>query len=284
MDDISEVQSPVKLALHPGGVLYVGTFYTLLFVLGPVSLGLSLWKIWQERATERLYFWVASTFGLVLLATQIRLQYFGSFALFLPPLYFVDEWARTRVKHPAIVWGAVTAVFVVASMPGLKMRMFARLPVAGEPYYDVTRGIYPSLSKACAVSPGLVLANPNDGHYVRYHTECSVIANNFLVTKLQERKTREENDLLRLPASQLAERAPNVKYVYVRRDALFSQSESGELLLMPRGDPRKPDLPLVEELLTTPVEKLPPGYALLGQEGPDVAPYARVFALRHAPQ
>src|SRR6185295_12476614 len=102
----------------------------------------------------------------------------------------------------------------------------------------------------CAASPGVVLANPNDGHYLRYHTQCSVIANNFLVTKLQERKTREENDLLRLTSTQLATQAPPyVKYVYVRRDAIFAQDEHGSLLLLPHGDPNQPDLPLVEELL-----------------------------------
>ncbi|MEJ0038799.1 MAG: hypothetical protein WDO68_22445 [Gammaproteobacteria bacterium] len=282
MDDISEVQSPLKMALQPGGILYVGSFYTLLFVLAPVSLGVSLWKAWEDRAPERRYFWVASAFGLVLLAFQLRLQYFGSFALFIPLLYVIDEWTRVRARSPVIVWGTVTVLLAIASVPGFTMRIFQREVLAGDPYYDVTRDIYPKLAKACAASPGVVLANPNDGHYLRYHTQCSVIANNFLVTKMQEQKTREENELLRLPAVQLAAKAPSVKYVYVRRDSLFGSDEKGQLVLMPRGDPRDPDPPLVNELLTTSVEKLPPGFRLLAQEGPDVAPYARAFALEPA--
>jgi hypothetical protein len=281
MDDIAEVQSPAQFALQPGGILFVGALYTLLLLLWPVSLGASLWKLWHETAPERRYFWIASIFGLVLLSMQLRLQYFGSFALSLPLLCVVDDWARERAKRPLLVWGAAVLVFVVASVPGFRTRLFVREAVAGEPYYDVTRDMYPVLAKACAASPGLVLANPNDGHYLRYHTKCSVIANNFLVTKLQERKTREENDLLRLPAKQLAQHAPNVNYVYVRRDSMFAQNEAGEIVLMPFGDPKKPDLPLVQELLTTPADKLPSNFKLLAQDGPDVAPYARAFALAH---
>ena len=281
MDDISEVQSPVKLALQPGGILYVGSFYTLLFFLGPVSFVLSAWRAWQDQAPERRYFWLASVFGLVLLATQLRLQYFGSFALFLPLLYVIDEWTRVRAGHPALVWLAAVMVLGVSSVPGFTLRLFSRETLAGDPYYEVTRELYAPLAKACAASPGVVLANPNDGHYVRFHTNCSVIANNFLVTKLQERKTREENELLKLPAAEVAAHAPEVKYLYLRRDSLFGSSEKGELVLMPRGDPNHPDLPLIQELLTTPVDKLPPGYKLLAQGGPDVAPYARVFALEH---
>jgi hypothetical protein len=211
----------------------------------------------------------------------MRLQYYGSFALFLPLLYVIDEWARVRAKSPAIVWGATTVLLAVTSVPGFTMRMFEQQVVSGDPYYDVNRDIFPPLAKACAASPGVVLANPNDGHYIRYHSQCSVIANNFLVTKQQERKTREENDLLRLPASQVAAKAPYVKYVYVRRDSMFGSTQDGALVLLPLGDPRDPDLPLVQELLTTPLVKLPPEYTLLVQEGPDASPYARLFALQH---
>jgi len=161
----------------------------------------------------------------------------------------------------------------------LTMRMFAREVVSGDPYYDVTRNIYAPLAAACAAAPGTVLANPNDGHYLRYHTQCSVIANNFLVTQFQELKTREENELLSLPAAQLAARAPDVKYVYVRRNSLFVSLPDGQLAVMPRGDPKHPDRPLVDELLKAPADQLPPGFRLLAQEGPDVAPYARAFAL-----
>lgn len=279
MDDISEVQSPVKLAIQPGGVLYVGSLYTLMFVLGPVSLALSLWKAWTDRALERRYFWLASAFGLVLLATQIRLQYFGSFALFVPLLYVIDEWTRVRAKVPALIWAAATVLLALSSLPGFTMRLLAREVVSGDPYYDVTRTIYSPLAAACAAAPGIVLANPNDGHYLRYHTQCSVIANNFLVTKFQELKTREENELLSLPATQLISHAPGVKYVYVRRDSLFVSLPDGQLAVAPRGDPKRPDRPLVDELLRTPANQLPPGFRLLAQEGPDVAPYARAFAL-----
>jgi hypothetical protein len=280
MDDISEVQSPLKLALNPGGILYVSSFYTLLFLLAPISLALSLWKAWHERAPERRYFWLASIFGLVLLAAQMRLEYFGSFALFLPLLYVLDEWARTSAKSPHLIWGVTTVLLAAAAVPGFTMRLFEHQVVSGDAYYDVNRDIFPSLSKACTESPGVVLANPNDGHYIRFHSACSVIANNFLVTKQQERKTREENDLLRLPAADLPGKAPFVKYVYVRRDSMFASTPDGALVLMPRGDPNDPDLPLVQELLSTPADKLPPAYRLLQQNGPEQTPYSRLFALQ----
>ena len=62
--------------------------------------------------------------------------------------------------------------------------------------------------QACAEDPGVVLADTNAGHYIRYFTDCSVIANNFLLTEQQFQKADEVYRLFALPHEQLTRQAP----------------------------------------------------------------------------
>jgi hypothetical protein len=78
------------------------------------------------------------------------------------------------------------------------------------------RPIFDPLRKACAANPGIVLSDADSGHYIRYYTECSVIADNFLLTAQHMQKVDEAERLFSLPAAELAQAAPYVKYVLVR--------------------------------------------------------------------
>ena len=52
------------------------------------------------------------------------------------------------------------------------------------------------MAEACRRAPGAVLAAPSVGHYVRFHTDCGVIANNFLTTSQHLRKIALARQLL----------------------------------------------------------------------------------------
>ena len=135
---------------------------------------------------------------------------------------------------------------------------------SNDPYYALTFDIYPELARQCAAHPGVTLASPDDGDYIRYHTPCAIIANNFLLTPLHERKIREVRDLMNQPAEELLEAgSSNCATSNVRRDTLFRGNARGGLDYRPGGYPEIPDLPLVRELIEAPADRLPPRFRLV---------------------
>jgi hypothetical protein len=286
MGEISEVQSPLKLWRDSNSFDYVSSIYTHLLLLVPVTALLCAWKIWKEREPARLVFWIASLAGVTLLTMQLRLQYFGSFALYLPWILLLEdfsrtEWARTRSIKPEYVWAATGVALIFAYSNGLQHYLFERHALAGDPYYGLTRPVYTPFAAACREHPGIVLAEPNDGHYIRFHTNCPVIANNFLVTARQAERTKHERELLGMTAAQVYERAPEVSYVFVRNNALFYSLPDGSLEFAPDGVEGYPEYALVNELLRADRENLPAHYRVVGELKADDAkwPYARVFAI-----
>ena len=281
MDQISEVQSVLGL-LQQGGLSSLVGSYSLLLLLAPFTMVLSAWQLWREERPERALLWIASMLGIVMLLMQLRLHYFGSFALFVPWLLLLEDTLRVRPERKSVARLAVAGALLIALIPGLKARVTSHHVAADDPYYDATRQLYPTMTEACAHHPGTVLANVFDGHYIRYHTGCAVIANPFLLTPLHERKFREAQALMDLTPEQLLKQAPQLSYVYVRRDSLFSIDANGSIILTPGGDPNTPDAPLVQALLAAPTNAPPPGFRLLREMTfGDLSelPYARLFAI-----
>ena len=107
MDKISEVQSVWELWRRSQSLGYVSDLYTYLVFLVPVTALLCAWRLWREADAARCVMWIASVFGLILLVMQLRLQYFGSFALYLPWLVLLDNRSRTggKTEHlPGSPW------------------------------------------------------------------------------------------------------------------------------------------------------------------------------------
>ena len=63
---------------------------------------------------------------------------------------------------------------------------------AGDPDFQDSRPILGDAAASLREEPGIVLADNDAGHYIRYYTECSVIANNFLLTRQHEEKIRRD--------------------------------------------------------------------------------------------
>jgi len=286
MDRISEVQSIWQMWHETRSFAYVVQLYTYLLCLLPLTGALCLWNVVRDHDLPRSLFWISCIFGLALLTMQLRLQYFGSFALYLPWLVFLDQRLADSTSHrrikPAHLWAIAALSLAVAYGPGVRVNFTAKPAVAGEPNYAVTRPIYATFARACEQHPGVALANPDDGHYVRFHTTCSVIGNNFLVTEQDAQKVKFTRELMSLPAADVARAAPYVRYVYVRRDTMFFVTPDGQLEFAPGDYPTLPELPLVRELLNADVSRLPPGFHLIDElrvSGPNQIPYARLFAI-----
>ena len=128
-------------------------------------------EAWQERATAACSSGCAASCGLALLITQLRLHYFGSFALYLPWLVLAQSviarwhassasWSCCRVARPA------AGVLAARRVTSCAWRGAGRRPTTSARCGRSSR----TCSKACAQDPGIVLADNDAGHYIRYYT------------------------------------------------------------------------------------------------------------------
>lgn len=229
---------------------YSGLVFTL-----PLVMMVSAWLTVRTYCPDRIYFYVFTLFGGAMLLAQYRFHTFGSFALYLPMLLW---WQRTLNTKPGIgSWSVLAVVLIAAYIPAFgKLRV---VPVPGFSYdYVATRSVYPPLTRACETQPGVVLAEHNYGHYIRFHSDCAVIANNLILTQQSREKIRQTQELFALQPADLRDRAPWIGYVLATRlDNVFDESIS-------RAEARDMNPGLRRALLFEP-PPYPEGYRLLHQ-------------------
>lgn len=274
---ISEMMSVRRLAGYYG-LAWLGTYYSNLIWLLPLTVLICAFKLYQERRSPRLLFWITSLMGLTLLALQARMQYFGNFALYLPWLVLLQQFLD---KHPQHFKNAMMLASLAALLmfyPQLRYK-FRPLNTAYDVSFRETRPILAALSKACAEDPGVVLADSDVGHYIRYYTECSVIGNNFLLTQQHFQKVDKVRDLFALPAREFVAKAPEVKYVLLRPVSLSPGSDGGAGYDFLQANPQ-----LFIDLLLNPQSTVPPEFILLDQArltDLNNAMYAKLYKVRH---
>jgi hypothetical protein len=253
LGDMVEAES-VFQRLSREGVAGLARVYGAPILLLPLSLAWAVQPLLKRDApADRLCFAVFAVLGVSLLCFQSRLHYFGSFVLVLPLLLWCQERAQ---QYRAVLAVALLAIAgsAVAAWPQLSQPVVIGRDIA----YQLTRKIYPALAEACARRPGIVLADNNDGHYIRFHTECSVISDNFIMTPQHEAKLLQGDRLLASSSREIVEHAPYVDYLYVRRGdnffaelgpALVASLNQGlrRELLFPGGTPA-PELTLIAQL------------------------------------
>jgi hypothetical protein len=280
VQQIDEIKSPYSVALTERGLWRVTQLYTPLVFIAPLTLIGCVISLLRERQREIVFFWAASIFGLVFVMLQQRLHGFGSFALYVPLLVFVQRFGDRFPQRRALATALLGLGLVAAYAPPIRYQLFARHPPGMNEYYAGDRLIFPALAKACQARPGLVVADTDDGHMVRYFTECSVIGNNFLLTPKDVEKSEETARLLAMPLDQVLHERPEVRYVLARlaasekprpigvwastpeseftvaRLAKINRGLFGGLLLGPRPLPGNVK-PLVEFQIETNGEKIP---------------------------
>lgn len=278
LQDIGEMQPPLQVAKLEGAAA-ITHFYSYLIWATPLTVLLCLWQCWRERTSPRLLFWITSVIGLLMLSMQMRLHYFGGFALYLPWLVMLQRLADQRPDLTKKVLLLTTLGLLLVFFPSLRYHIAAPEPRANDPSFENVRPIFDPLRDACAAHPGIVLADADAGHYIRYYTECSVIANNFLLTPQDMRKVDEVEHLFTLPAAELVQKAPQVKYVLLRPSSIGA-GPNGKLRYGFRAaSPR-----LANDLLLGTPQTVPPQFVLLGEvRFPELgnAPYAALYEIRH---
>lgn len=277
-DDVEEMRSPASVALKLG-FMSMARVYSLLIYLAPLTFALCVVQCWRERASARLLFWISCVFGLALLATQQRLHYFGGFALYLPWLILAADLARRHAAAQRKIYlGAVVAALVCYS-PVLRYQLLDPMPLANDAYFEGVRPLYATLAQECAKDPGIVLADGNAGHPIRFYTDCPVLVNNFILTPQHFEKLAEADRLFSLSAEELA-RQPQLKYLLIRAMAMRELPDGQVQYKLFFSNTSR----LANQLLFSPESELPPNYTLLRQMNfSEKAPYARLFRIEHSP-
>lgn len=260
--DISEVESPVARIFQPGGVSRVTTYSSWLIFLAPLLLVIFTIQAWSSNTRSRVYFSIFAIFGISLMLTQSRLHPFGSWTLLLGSLLLFDEWRKKRGISQLPAVAAVLLVIAVAYQPPLQNRLFHTYPPGLSMHYAAARTMFQSLAESCADQRGSVLSHNDDGHYIRYHTDCSVMTNNFLLTPLHERKILEANQLLALTPEQFVLAAPQIDYVFVRMYEIFDFGPDG-VRPTPLATVKSRNSPLFVAL--TFADNLPKGFRLIDE-------------------
>ncbi len=273
---IIEAQSPYTLYTTVFGPAATLAYYSWLLFAAPAVALFFAYRVIRERESAPLYFAVAAAFGVALLMTQFRLHYFGFFALVIGPLFAIDA-LRIRFRwHGGVIFAGTFAVLALAFQPALRERLFLFNAPGGATDYASLLPLYLRLTPLCAEDPGLVLASTDDGSGVLFHTECSVISNNFILTPSDEVHIDEITRLLHLDPAEIVTQRPDIKYVLLRARDFLNAVEDGVELAK--------NSPVAQQLLTN--REPPPGFELrdtvLLQVGPgekDVAIFARLFKI-----
>jgi asparagine N-glycosylation enzyme membrane subunit Stt3 len=273
LENVIEAMSPFVLFFDKFGPLRTVAQYSWLLLLAPPLLVYYLLCIFRRSSHRDLFFAVMTVFGLAFLMLQFRFNYFGLFSLIVGSLLAAQRLSERLHWQPVLVFVGLLACLLVAYQPPLRQHLFAVYALGAAPLYERARPLFLELAERCEREPGVILAHENDGNYLLFHTECSVISNNFMLTPEDERKIEQIGTMMRLSPDALREYQPDVKYLLLRVQN-FIVARDGKIEIDSNS-------PLASALLTN--SDPPEGFELirtiwLEQNGQPVI-YAKAFAV-----
>ena len=273
LENVIEAMSPFVLFFDKFGPLRTVAPYSWLLLLAPLLLVYYLLCIFRRSSHRDLFFAVMTVFGLAFLMLQFRFNYFGLFSLIVGSLLAAQRLSERLHWQPVLVFVGLLASLLVAYQPPLRQHLFAVYALGAAPLYERARPLFLELAERCEREPGVILAHENDGNYLLFHTECSVISNNFMLTPEDERKIEQIGEMMQLSPNALREYQPKVKYLLLRvQDFIVARGGKIEI---------DSNSPLASALLTD--SDPPEGFELLRtiwleQNGQPVI-YAKAFAV-----
>lgn len=229
---INEARSMLTMSAERGGLAEIsGRYSYLAYCIPLVFVGLVIW-LFRTRDPRASFFIVFSLFGLSLMVQQFRLHYFGSFALYLPILVLAARLLERFPRRSKVILVATVAVFAAAFYKPIHSRLFETFRAGLDSHYQVVGGLMPILAELCRKEPGTVFAWNDVGHYVRFHTECSVIANNFLLTPQHSDKVREIDRIASLSVEEFVSSRPDIRYLLAHYPTLVTFGDDGGVRML----------------------------------------------------
>jgi hypothetical protein len=223
---ITEAQSPYTLHRLYGEAMSTRLLSWLMWLSMPMLL-INLWWVIRGHDATLQFVAVVGVIGLALMQAQIRFAVFGVASLVLTPLMAAQLLISARPTMERTATLACVALFAAAMYPTLE-NWRTRWALGGDYVYSVSRSTFPVLEKLCDRQPGIVLGDINVGHWVRYHSKCSVIGDVFLLTPQHAAKAAESKRLMQLTPAQLLADAHRVVYVFAHHDEIVSVGNPGQ--------------------------------------------------------
>jgi hypothetical protein len=269
---INEVLSPYRLFADNGEE--TARIYSWLLLCSVPMVLFNAWLALKVRDSHIQFFALVAALGLVLFQLQYRFHVFGELALLATPLLAIHLAQQRWPQHANRILMAGCIAFVSLIFP-IHGHWALRWTLGGHEGYREVAGAFPILKKACAERPGIVLADFNAGHWVRYHSDCNVIANPFLLTPQHTEKLIEARKLMSLTPEHLLEARQPIRYVLV-----FHQLQLIPGFFEPELKALLPRMVPLEGRLLGSLEGLPPQYQLLWSYTTEAGQtYARLFEI-----
>jgi len=277
--NIVEAKSPYNLYRELGESMSTRFYSWLMWLSGPMLL-LNLWWVYRRKDPALLFVAIASAMGLALMQTQFRFNVFGEVPMLLTPILAARFLYESRPELRRIALAACCALFAVAFYPTIANWQLRWL-LGGSEAYSNSRSTFPVLKALCAVRPGIVLGDLDTGHWVRYHSQCSVIANVFLLTPQHAAKVFESSRLFNMSPVQLLTAKPEVRYVFAHHNVMLMSDEKGEAPDLSKL--RLQMLPLERDLLG-PEADIPPQFKRRWEvRTPAGQIFARLYEIERTP-
>jgi hypothetical protein len=274
--DIVEASSPYVLYREFGGSTTTGFISWLLWLTAPMLL-LNVWWIYRSRDPVLQFVAISSAMALALMQFQFRFSVFAAVPMLLTPILAVRLLGESRPELRRMALAACCALFVVAFYPTVATWQ-SRYTLGGNAAYANLRSIFPVLKESCARHPGIVLGDLDTGHWVRYHSQCSVIADVFLLTPQHAAKAVESGRLLAQSPAELLTAKPEVRYVFAHHSATVTRDKSG--VETPNLDEVRLRMQRVERDLLGPETNIPPQFKRLWEvRTPAGHVYARLYEI-----
>jgi hypothetical protein len=278
--DIVEARSPYSLYLEYGGSMSTNFISWLLWLAAPMLL-LNVWWIYRRKDPALQFIAISGAMGLALMQFQFRFSVFGDLPMLLTPVLAVRFLGESRPELRRMALAACCALFAVSFYPTFA-NWHARYTLGGNDAYVYVRSTFPVLKESCAQRPGIVLGDIDTGHWVTYHSQCSVIADVFLLTPQHAAKRIENARLLAKSPAELLTAKPQVRYVFAHHDVRITTDEQG--VEIPDLDKLRLRMQPVERDLLGPETDIPPQYKRLWEvRTPAGRVYARLYEIERTP-
>jgi hypothetical protein len=242
---------------------------------------LNVWWIFRRKEPVLQFVAIAGVMGLALMQAQYRFSVFGDVPMLLTPILAVHLLGESRPELRRIALAGCCALFAVAFYPTIATWQ-ARYTLGGSEAYANVRAIFPVLKQSCAQRPGIVLGDIHTGHWVRYHSQCSVIADVFLLTPQHAAKVVENSRLLAKSPAELLTATPEVRYVFARHSVRITLDEKGAEI--PDLDEMRLLMQPLERDLLGPEANIPRQFKRLWEvQTPAGQLYARLYEIDREP-
>ena len=253
LPDIVEARSVFRQLTAPAGLLDTASYYSWFVLAAPLLAVFHGYKLFTKQAPERVFFSISAVFGIALLLSQFRFHYYGFFALTAAGLLVVDDARRRHAWHRGGVFVAVSLSILLAYQPALRHRLFQIYAPGADLDYAAAIPIYQELARLCETEHAIVLASSDDGNPILFHTECKVIANNFILSDADVQSLNRVDQLMKMSPEGIRKAAPEVRYLLVRAKD-FGVEHDGQFGLVAES-------PMVQQIFLA--RQPPPGFTLI---------------------